>query len=137
LVDLLDETGVASFFAKPQVPLTEGSQYCVIADKSLHRYIELKDMVPGSKHPVVQYLKIQAPMCDEGTFFIVAVNSRVTKKGSKMGTIIFADAHKKLYSCTVWPSDYIQVASRVKEGTFVKLMTEVKDDGLRVYAGIR
>lgn len=137
-IEMLDgETGVVSCFIKPDEQIEKGKTYVTVSDKSMYDYIEVDDLKPSSTSPIAKYLKIGAPMAEEDEYFILAVKSRKTKAGATMATVVFADWHKKLYKCTVWPSDWITVYSKVKPGTFVKLMTELNDKGDRFFKGIK
>lgn len=137
-VEMLDgETGVISCFVRPDDPIEKGKTYITVSDKSMYDYIEAETLKPSTPSPIAKYFKIEAPMAQEDEYFILAVKPRKTKAGATMGTVVFADWHKKLYKCTVWPSDWVTIMSKVKPGTFVKLITELNDKGDRFFKGVK
>lgn len=129
LYDILDSTGSFKVFGNPKVVLEIGKSYIVaIADKTLVGAIPM-DEIPEN-NSIVNYLDTST---DEG--YVVAVSSRTTKAGKRMGTMIYDDG--ELRGVTVFPSNFTSLAPRIKPGKYYEFDVKEGRDGGLVLNGIR
>lgn len=131
LIDIVDETAVASAFTIPQIDNIEvGRVYIfLISNNSVVKWMTLEEFA-NSDGPFQTFLKSdRLHDTPEGMLKVVSFNSRMTKAGKKMADVVFADEHKNLITALVWPSQYPQAFSKCKEGNVVDVVLKELDDG--------
>ncbi len=132
LIEMLDAEGTLSFFTEPGIEMVKGNSYVVcLAGKSLQFHFDINEFNPKLDHPVVKYLKLQAPLCNDGEFYLLSMNSRKTRANNRMATIVYANKDKKLLSAMVFPKQWSAATAKLIPGTFNKIQTGLTDDGAR------
>lgn len=130
-IEVVDETGEASFFHKEDTLIAPGNMYAMlIANKRLARYVEISDFVRGSSNTFVRfvYTKHFTTLTD-GFYYVVSNQTRKTKAGKNMADLVLADADKNLYSVLVFPQMFHKAYGFCKEGAIVEATIKKTQDG--------
>jgi len=131
IVDVLDETGNQGVFHTEHTPLEKGQMYAMlVADNRIVRYAPMDDLKGTSDNTYIQFLwKKDLPDVTEGFYHVVAFQSRKTKAGKNMATLVVADAEKNMSSALVFPQQFTKAYSKCREGSVVMAEFKVTDDG--------
>lgn len=130
LLDLVDESGSAGVFTNENTPIQEGQMYAMlVGNKSVIKYINVKDLVDGAKHAITNFLNDSMEDLTDSFVRVVACKARTTKAGKKMADLIVADAEKRLTHALVFPNDFHRVYSKAKEGATVDIQFGQTEDG--------
>jgi DNA polymerase-3 subunit alpha len=125
----VDSTGSLSFFGRPGVDIEVGKAYLlVIAEKAVVMALDSSEL--DGTTALEKYLDTST---EDG--FVVATRSRRTRAGKLMGTIV-ADIGGELVAATLFPSNFAQVAPKIKAGMTYNLDIKPLMDGGNVLNGI-
>ena len=127
-VDFLDETGVQGIFTEPHEEFETGRIYVLLVSNNS---VILSCLVEDLDNSVLgKYLRADGlPDVVEPMLKVVALKTRTTKAGKRMGDIVLTDSDKNLYGAIVWPSTYPQVHTLCKPGYVVDIELREMDDG--------
>lgn len=132
-IEIVDESGEASFFHKEDTLITPGNFYAMlIANKRLARYVEISDFTRDSGNTFVRYMYTKKfNQLTEGFYYVVSNQSRKTKAGKNMADIVLADEEKNLYPVLVFPQMFHKSYRFCKEGSIIEatLKRTQGDDG--------
>lgn len=130
-IEVVDETGEASFFHKEETLIEPGNMYAmIISNKRLARYIEISDFVRGSSNNFVRYVYTKSlAELTEGFYYVVSNQSRRTKAGKSMADMVLADSEKNLYSVLVFPQMFHKAYGFCKEGSVIEATLKQTQDG--------
>ncbi|AXG66178.1 DnaE-like DNA polymerase III alpha [Streptomyces phage Annadreamy] len=130
-IEIVDETGEASFFHKEDTLIQPGNMYVMlIANKRLARYVEAVDFVRESSNTFVRYMYTKRfAALTEGFYYVVSNQSRKTKAGKNMADLVLADEEKNLYSVLVFPQMFHKAYGFCKEGSIIEATLKQTQDG--------
>lgn len=130
-VEMVDETGSAGVFTNEHHTIESGNMYIfLIADNRIARYINVKDFDPDAGDDLTKFLVAESfPTVVDGLYKVVAFNSRTTKAGKKMATVVLSDEEKNLTSALVFPQQFMRAYSRMPAGAVVDVELQQTKDG--------
>ncbi|QQO39747.1 DnaE-like DNA polymerase III alpha [Streptomyces phage Belfort] len=130
-IEVVDETGEASFFHKEDTLIAPGNMYAMlIANKRLARYVEISDFVRGSSNTFVRYVYSKnLSHVTEGFYYVVSNQTRKTKAGKNMADLVLADGEKNLYPVLVFPQMFHKAYGFCKEGGVIEATLKETQDG--------
>lgn len=133
-LELLDDSGRAGAFTDENTPIETGRMYVMlIANNRVARFIavdEYADLNP--RNAFKRYLERDyLGDVDEGMFYVLNFKTRRTKAGKTMADAVFATGDKKLWPVMVWPQKYEQAFRRCVEGSIVRAVVDLTEDGAR------
>ncbi|QWT29951.1 DnaE-like DNA polymerase III alpha [Streptomyces phage TunaTartare] len=130
-IEVVDETGEASFFHKEDTLIAPGNMYAMlIANKRLARYVEISDFVRGSSNTFVRFVYTKNfNSLTDGFYYVVSNQSRKTKAGKNMADLVLADAEKNLYPVLVFPQMFHKAYGFCKEGATIEATLKQTQDG--------
>lgn len=130
-LDIVDETGNAGIFINEGHGVEAGKMYVfLVANNSVMRYITVDELMAGEGGDFREFLEAPGfPDVPEGMMRVVSFQTRLTKKGQRMATIVLSDEHKNLISALVWPSAWAKCHTKCKEGSVVDIQLSETDDG--------
>lgn len=130
-IEVVDETGEASFFHKEDTLIAPGNMYAMlIANKRLARYVEISDFVRGSHNTFVRYVYTKnLNSVTEGFYYVVSNQTRKTKAGKNMADLVLADGEKNLYPVLVFPQMFHKAYGFCKEGGVIEATLKQTQDG--------
>ena len=130
-IEVVDETGEASFFHKEDTLIAPGNMYAMlIANKRLARYVEISDFVRGSQNTFVRFVYTRNfGTLTEGFYYVVSNQTRKTKAGKNMADLVLADHEKNLYSVLVFPQMFHKAYGFCKEGAIIEATIKKTQDG--------
>jgi DNA polymerase-3 subunit alpha len=130
-IEVVDETGEASFFHKEDTLIAPGNMYAMlIANKRLARYVEANDFVRGSQNTFVKFVYTRAfNTLTDGFYYVVSNQTRKTKAGKNMADLVLADAEKNLYPVLAFPQMFHKAYGYCKEGAIVEATLKKTQDG--------
>lgn len=116
LYEAVDSSGSFSFFCKPGTLKIETGRFYVfvISNKDAIAALDISEGY-SQDNPIIKYLEMGQ---DDG--YVLAAASRVTKKGDRMGTVVYTH-NDELVAATLFASNFRQVAPRIKPGNFYKM----------------
>lgn len=131
IIDILDETGSVGVFHTEHTPLEKGQMYAMlVADNRIVRYAPMEELKGTSDNTYVQFLwKKDLPDVTEGFYHVVAFQSRKTKAGKNMATLVVADEEKNMSCALVFPQAFSKAYTKCREGSTVMAEFKVTDDG--------
>ncbi|AZU97139.1 DnaE-like DNA polymerase III [Streptomyces phage Gilson] len=130
-IEVVDETGEASFFHKEDTLIAPGNMYAMlIANKRLARYVEASDFVRGSQNTFVRFVYTRSfNTLTDGFYYVVSNQTRKTKAGKNMADLVLADAEKNLYPVLAFPQMFHKAYGYCKEGATVEATLKKTQDG--------
>jgi DNA polymerase-3 subunit alpha len=130
-IEVLDETGTAGIFHTEHTPLEKGQMYAMlVADNRIARYAPMEELEPTSRNTFVQFLwKSTFPDLTENFYHVVSFQSRQTKAGKNMATMVICDEEKNMQSVLIFPQQFNKAYTKCKEGSTVLVELKVTDDG--------
>ena len=130
-IEVVDETGEASFFHKEDTLIAPGNMYAMlIANKRLARYVEISDFVRGSQNTFVRFVYTKNfNTLTDGFYYVVSNQTRKTKAGKNMADLVLADAEKNLYPVLVFPQMFHKAYGLCKEGAVIEATLKQTQDG--------
>jgi DNA polymerase-3 subunit alpha len=130
LIDIVDETAVASAFCPPEANIEVGQVYIfLISNNRVVKWITTDDLINDSGGVMQRLLEAKSLPLDDNKALVVSFNSRRTKAGKQMADVVFADEDKNMISAMVWPSDFPQAYTKFKEGSIVRVEFSELDNG--------
>ncbi len=130
LIDMIDETGIASAFVPEDSDILIGEVYVfLIANNSVVDYITTSDINGDVKAPLKSYLSARELSVPETQLKVVSFTPRTTKAGKKMATVVFTDEYKNLTSAQVWPTLFMKGLTMCKPGALLDVKLTETDDG--------
>lgn len=131
LIDIVDETAVASAFVPPDSDIEIGQVYVfLIANNRVVKWITTDELINDKGGVIQELLEARELPLVEGQAKVVSFNVRNTKAGKKMAEVVFADEYKDMISAIVWPSDFAMAYTKCKEGSIVDVrFAELADGG--------
>lgn len=130
-VEVVDETGSASMFAKQNTAIETGQMYVIlVSNNSVARYISKASLTAGEGGDFKDFLEATSFVdVPEDSVKVVSFNTRKTKKGDRMASIVVSDNEKNLQGVLVWPSFWHKAYTRCKEGAVVEAVFGQTKDG--------
>lgn len=130
-VEVLDETGSAGIFHTEQTQLEKGQMYAIlVADNRIARYAPIDELHAKSHNTYVNFLwRKDLAEVTEGFYYVVSFQSRVTKAGKNMATVVLADEEKNMQSVLIFPQMFPRGYTHCKEGSTVMAELKMTDDG--------
>jgi DNA polymerase III subunit alpha len=131
IIDIVDETAVASVFTIPEIDNIEvgGVYIFLISNNSVVKWMTTEEFINDKGGAFQEFLEAESFKLNEGEVRVVSFNTRTTKAGKKMANIIFADENKEMISAIVWPNDFPKAHTRCKEGAVVEALFSELDNG--------
>jgi DNA polymerase-3 subunit alpha len=128
-VEIVDETGTATFFTGPDPGVEVGKVYAILTgNKKIMDYIEIDDVV-GSEKMFAKYLRAKRITLAEGQYLVLEFSSRKTKAGKNMANAVVVDHEFKLIPLLVFPSTYATGLKHMRGGNIVEMQIGYTDDG--------
>lgn len=130
-IEIVDETGSAGVFTDEHTAIETGQMYVfLIANNRVARYISVADLIEDKGEAFQEFLEADSfPDVPEGMLKVVSFNSRTTKAGKRMATVVFCDEHKNMEAVLVFPSQYMKAYVKCKDGAVVDAVTKTTQDG--------
>lgn len=130
-VEMVDETGTAGFFHDYQIPIEPGGIYAIlVGDNRVARYVRHEDINSKSTNSFVQHLgSLGYPDLIEGSYKVIAFESRKTKAGNRMAYMVLSDAQKNLTRLLVFPQQYLKAYTKCQEGSVIFPVIKQTDEG--------
>ena len=130
-IEIVDETGEASFFHKEDTLVSPGNFYAMlIANKRLARYVEISDFTRDANNTFVRYMYTKKfAQLTEGFYYVVSNQTRKTKAGKNMADLVLADEEKNLYPVLVFPQMFHKAYGFCKEGAIIEATLKQTQDG--------
>lgn len=142
LAEIVDESAIASAFvpADSDSEIEIGEVYVfLVANNTVVDYMttaQLND--PEYKSTFKSYLRAPKPIkIPEDSLRVVSFESRVTKSGKKMATVVFTDEYKNMQAAMVWPGDFMRAYVKCSPGSIVQVSFGETDEGTLFIKGIR
>jgi DNA polymerase-3 subunit alpha len=131
LIDIVDESAVASAFVNPNSDVEIGQVYIfMISNNSVVRYLTTEDFINDKGGAFQDFLEADSfDDVPDGMLRVVSFKSRTTKAGKKMADVVFSDAQKNLTSALVFPTMFMRGIAHLSEGAVVDVKLEKTDDG--------
>jgi len=130
-VDLVDESGSIGLFTN--TALVQGQMYVVFASGSnIVSAIPIEDVLNKVRVPMVEYLyRDEFPNMGNDDYKVIAWESRKTKAGKNMATVVMSDSQKELTSALVFDRTFLQMYSMCKPGNVIQpTLGRMKDNTL-------
>lgn len=136
LVDIVDETGVASAFVPEFSDIEVGQVYVfLVSNNSVVKWVTTKEIAEGvAEHQdFLDFLNAESyPDLTMGFARVMSFNSRKTRRGEWMADVVLHDDTKEMISAIVWPSMYHMAHTRCKEGKTVEVTFSEIEGGYAV-----
>lgn len=131
LIDIVDETAVASAFVEPDSDIQVGQVYVFLISKnSVVKYITTDEIINDQGGAFQEFLEAtELSDVPEGKARVVAFKSRRTRAGKMMANVIFADEYKNMIDALVWPSDFPKAYTMCREGKVLDVTFSELEDG--------
>lgn len=130
LIDIVDETAVASAFTLKDANIEVGQVYIfLIANNTVVKWMTTDEFINDEGGSFQEFLESDNLDMSEGQARVVSFNTRTTKAGKKMADIVFADEDKDMIAAMVWPSDFGKAHTLCKEGAVVNVTFQELDNG--------
>lgn len=129
--DIVDETGTTGVFMDDKSLIEEGQMYALlIASNRIARFAPIDEVRANSTNSFVKHLFSKGyPELTDNFYRVVAFNTRTTKAGKKMATMVISDGEKNLVDVLVFPQQFHKAFGRCREGSTVGLDLKTTDDG--------
>jgi len=128
-IEIVDDSGMASFFAGKEPPVEVGKMYAYIAgNKNILDAVELNEIRESDKI-WAKYLLAKKVELAPGAHLVVEFKGRKTKAGKMMATAILVDHELNLKSLLVFPQQYGAGLKHMKPGNLVEVTTGYTKDG--------
>lgn len=115
-VEILDKTGAVGIFDKQDTEVEAGKAYMLlVANNRVVGHLS-SDSFTDLSHPVIKFLNYKRLPYSDDSYFVLAFNSRRTKTGKNMATLMLANSDRELASVVVWPSSYGDAFINLEEG---------------------
>ena len=129
-VELVDETGSVGLFHHEQTQIEINQMYFVlVGDNRIARYINVKDIKPGSDDLFVDYLYRKEYDLAEDEYIVINFTPYKTKAGKTMAHIVLSDKNKNLTRCIVFSTMYKIALAKMRDGMKCKIVLSKLDDG--------
>jgi hypothetical protein len=133
--EIVDETGSAGIFTDENTLIEPGNLYVfLVADNRIARFATIQDVVEFKESTFIDFLyaKDYEDLTDD-MVRVISFKPRTTKAGRKMASAVVAGANKALKSVLIFPNDFMQAYSKLKEGAVVSIDYGHLKDGTEVY----
>jgi DNA polymerase-3 subunit alpha len=128
-IELVDDSGVVTFFAGKTPPVEVGKMYAVVAgNKSILDAVELADIQETDKVWAKYLMAKKISLAPEANL-VVEFKSRKTKAGKNMANAIVVDHEGTLKSLLVFPQQYPAGLKHMKPGNLIEVTTGYTKDG--------
>jgi DNA polymerase III alpha subunit len=130
-VKFMDETGSASAFTDQNTQIETGQLYVIMfANNRIVKYVTVDDLVAGEGGTFRSFLGAESfPDVPPGMLKVVSFRMRLTKNGDRMADVVFSDEYKNLTSAMVWPGQFMQAHTHMREGQVVDVVLSKTKDG--------
>jgi hypothetical protein len=129
MIELVDESGVATFFAGKTPPVEVGKMYVVMASgKSILDAVALSD-IQESEAIWAKYLMAKKISLAPSALLVVEFKGRKTKAGKNMANAVVVDHEGNLRSLLVFPQQYAAGLKHMKPGNLIEATTGYTKDG--------
>ena len=132
-VELVDKTGSVGVFDKQDTTIETGKQYVILVGDNRIAEYALPDEIKKADTSFTKFLAAKNLNLIDDEMYVVSFSGRKTKKGDKMGNIIFANNDKELFATTVFSGMYSNALVNAKPGERCKpLITQTRSGGLTI-----
>jgi DNA polymerase-3 subunit alpha len=132
-VELVDKTGSVGVFDKQDTVIETGKQYVILVGDNRIAEYALPDEIRKAENSFTRFLSAKNLNLIDDEMYVVSFSGRKTKKGDKMGNIIFANNDKELFATTVFSGMYSNALVNAKPGERCKpLITQTRSGGLTI-----
>lgn len=130
--DIVDESGSIGLFTNS--PLSEGQMYVMLASGSnILTAATVEDIINKVKVPVIEHLyRDEYPYLDDDKLKVLSFESRKTRAGKNMATVVLTDKFKVITSALVFDRQFMQMYSMCKPGNIVRAEFSNMKDGTLV-----
>jgi DNA polymerase-3 subunit alpha len=120
-VEIVDETGTATFFTGPDPLVEVGKVYVILTgNKKIMDFVEV-DQVVESEKMFAKYLRAKNVSLDAGQYLVLEFNSRKTKAGKNMANAVVVDHKLELIPLLVFPTAYPNAMRQMQPGQVVEM----------------
>jgi len=135
-VNFMDKTGTFGVFDIQDTKVEKGKVYLVlVASNRIVKHIPLDNA--DKADPLIRFFNYKTLPFGPDEVYVIAFQSRVTKAGKKMATMVVADYDRNLHSVLVFPSIFPTAYIRCEPGTAVKILTNELEDGTMALQNIQ
>ena len=136
-IEFIDKTGSCAAFDKQDTEIETGKVYAIAV--SNNRIVEAvpMDEFEDNGNALVKYLNYRRMPFNEGEYYVIAFNGRVTKAGKKMATLLLANDLGELASVVVWSTQYGDAYINLEEGKYYKIVIGQSRKGELTYKGVQ
>jgi DNA polymerase-3 subunit alpha len=129
-IELVDSTGSIGLFHHEQTQIEINQMYFIlVGDNRIARYVNVKDIKPGSDDLFVDYLYRKEYDLAEDEYIVINFTPYKTKAGKTMAHIVMSDKDKNLTRCIVFSTMYKIALAKMREGLRCKVVLSKLDDG--------
>jgi DNA polymerase III alpha subunit len=129
LIEIVDDSGTASFFSGKTPPVEVGKMYVYITgNKNILDAVEMNS-IHEAEQIWAKYLLAKKVQLAEGANLVVEFKGRKTKAGKNMATAVVVDHELKLKSLLVFPQQYAAGVKHMQPGNLVEMTTGYTKDG--------
>jgi DNA polymerase-3 subunit alpha len=137
-VELVDKTGAVGVFDKQDTEIETGKQYLILVGDNRIAEYATTDEIKKADTPFTKFLAAKNLNLIDDEMYVVSFSGRKTKKGDKMGNIIFANNDKELFATTVFSGMYSNALVNAKPGTRCKpVLQETRTGTLTIKEFVR
>lgn len=136
LIELVDETGTAGCFHNEDTQIENGQMYFfLISNNRIARYVTSDEIYEalekGTDDGFIKFLIEDELYTTPGSYYVVTFDTRKTKAGKMMGTLIVANEDKEMRPIIVFQNKFAQAYTKAKPGsTIFATFSRLKDGGL-------
>ena len=133
LITIMDKTGEFGVFDKEDSEVVKGGSYVMlIGSNRIAAAIPVND-APKSDSSLVKWLNETGPACAKNELFVLNFNSRKTKAGKNMGTMIVSTHDRDLFPVVVFPTQFPTAWAKLKPGNAYRMTCEEGRDGDMIF----
>jgi len=128
-IEVVDDSGVATFFAGKNPPVEEGGMYAMITGKKSILDAVLLNEIQETDKVWAKYLMAKKISLAETAHLVLEFKGRRTKAGKNMATVIMVNSKMELISLLVFPQQYAAGLKHMKPGSLVEIQVGYTKDG--------
>ena len=133
LITVMDKTGEFGVFDKEDSEVVKGGSYVMLVGSNrIAAAIPVND-APKSDSSLVRWLNETGPACAKNELFVLNFNSRKTKAGKNMGTMIVSTHDRDLFPVVVFPTQFPTAWAKLKPGNAYRMTCEEGRDGDMIF----
>ena len=128
-VEMMDETGVQSAFADQNIEIETGKTHVIlVSNNRVMDWVPLEEIKTTDKS-FVKLLNYKQLPFDQGEYYVVKFQPRVTKAGNRMASLIVANANREMRPVVVFSREFASAYARIDEGKAFKMEFGKTKDG--------